>query len=63
VHCESKAAAAVGWGQFGNPGRRTSAVGSRYQRTCEGTGDWEDSARAIMNCRQCEIVIVLDCQL
>jgi hypothetical protein len=26
---------AVGWGQFGNPGRETSTVGSRYQKTGE----------------------------
>jgi hypothetical protein len=33
-HYESRVAVAVVRGQFGNPGRGTSAVGSRYQRTC-----------------------------
>jgi hypothetical protein len=33
VHCESSVAVSVGPGQLGNPGRRTSAVGSRYQST------------------------------
>jgi hypothetical protein len=35
VHCESRVAVAVAWGQLENPGRGISIVGSRYQRTCE----------------------------
>jgi hypothetical protein len=50
VHCESRDAVAVTLGPSGNQGRRTSAVGSRYQRTGEGTADREDLVRAIMNC-------------
>jgi hypothetical protein len=36
VHCESRVAVAVACVQFGKAGRRTSAVGTRYQRTDEG---------------------------
>jgi hypothetical protein len=35
--------------QFMNPGRRTSAVGSRYERAGEGTADREDSVRGTCN--------------
>jgi hypothetical protein len=33
--------------------RETSAVGRRYQRTGEGTEDWEDLVRVTVNCRLC----------
>jgi hypothetical protein len=36
VHCESRVAVAVAWGQFWNSERIMSAVGSQYQRTGEG---------------------------
>jgi hypothetical protein len=38
----------------------TSAVGSRYQTTTgEKTADWNDIVRAIVNCRVCELAILL----
>jgi hypothetical protein len=49
---ESKVSVAVAWEQFGD-----SAVGSRYQRTDEGTADWEDAVRAIVTCRLCGLVV------
>jgi hypothetical protein len=52
VHCQSRVAVAVVRGQFGNPGRGTSAGESRYQRTGEGTADRMDSVHAILNCTQ-----------
>jgi hypothetical protein len=36
VHSESSAAVAIERGQFGNSGRGTSTVGSRYLRTSVG---------------------------
>jgi hypothetical protein len=36
MHCGSRIAGAVAWGQFRNPGRKMLAVGSWYQRTGEG---------------------------
>jgi hypothetical protein len=33
------------WGQFGNQRRGKFAVGSRHQKTGQGSGDWEDLAR------------------
>jgi hypothetical protein len=44
-HCEPRVAVAVAREQFGKPGKGTSAVGSRYQRTGEGTEDRGDSVR------------------
>jgi hypothetical protein len=45
VHCESRVAVTVAQGQFGNSERGTYSIESRYQRTGEGTADWEDSVR------------------
>jgi hypothetical protein len=42
VGCESRVAVAVGRRQFGNPGKETSAVGCRYERTAEGGAGRED---------------------
>jgi hypothetical protein len=56
---ESRVAEAVAWRQFENPEMGLSAVGSRYQRTGEGRGVWEDSVCTVgtvdcMNWRQCQ---------
>jgi hypothetical protein len=45
VRCEARVAVAVARGQFGNPGKATSAVRTRYRRTSEGTTDKEDQLR------------------
>jgi hypothetical protein len=42
---ESRVAVAMGQGQFGNSGKGTYAVRSRYSRPCEELADWEDSVR------------------
>jgi hypothetical protein len=47
----------VARGQFGNPGRRTSALGSRYQRTDERRADRVESERPISKCRLCKLAI------
>jgi hypothetical protein len=40
--------------------REMSAIGSYYQtRTGEDTTDWEDFMCAVVNCRVCELVVVL----
>jgi hypothetical protein len=39
---QTNVAVVVAREQFGNTGRGTSAVGSRYQKTGEATADWED---------------------
>jgi hypothetical protein len=46
----SKSSVAVRWGQFGSPGRETSATGSTYLRT-GGTADQEDSVHVIVDCK------------
>jgi hypothetical protein len=61
VHCESIVAVAMARGQFGNPERGMSTVGNRYQRTDEGTEDWENLVRAVVNCQVWEIE--LECEL
>jgi hypothetical protein len=48
---------AMARGQLWNPGRVTSAVGSRYQRTGEGTAEGVDSMRAIVDCRVSELAV------
>jgi hypothetical protein len=63
VNCEPKFAGAVGQGKIRNPGRATSAVGSRYQRTGDVTADWRDSIRSIVNYRLFEIEKALVCEL
>jgi hypothetical protein len=46
---QSRVAVVEAQGQFGEPkGMGTSAVGTRYQRTAEKTGEW---VRAVVNCR------------
>jgi hypothetical protein len=40
-------------------GRETSAVWSRNQRTGEEQADWEDSFRAVVNCRVCKLATAL----
>jgi hypothetical protein len=44
VHCESKVAAAVAQGQFGNPGRGIAVV-SQYKRT--GVGQQTERTRCV----------------
>jgi hypothetical protein len=44
-------------GKFGNPEEWNVAVGSLYQRTGEETAEREDSVRALVNCRLCELEI------
>jgi hypothetical protein len=56
----ARVALGVARGEFRNPGMGTSAVGSRYQRTGEGTADREDSVRAAVNSRVCELAIALE---
>jgi hypothetical protein len=48
----SRVALAVGLGQFGNPGRGTSAVGSQYSRTGEG----QQTKRTKCMCSELQIV-------
>jgi hypothetical protein len=45
---------AVGWGQFRNPGRGTSAVGTRYQRT--GVGQQTEGTRCMCSELQADCV-------
>jgi hypothetical protein len=40
-------------------GRGMSAVGSHYQKTGEDSAGWGDLIHAVVNCRLCELVIVL----
>jgi hypothetical protein len=54
----SRVPESVAWGQFENTGMGTSAMGSRYQRTGEGRGDWEDSVCTVGNCRLRELATV-----
>jgi hypothetical protein len=49
VHSESGVAVIVGRGQFWNPGRGTSAVGSRYPRATFGTAGHEGSVSVIVD--------------
>jgi hypothetical protein len=58
VHCESRAAIAVEWGQFGNSGRKTSTVGSRYQRTGVEQHTKKTQCEYSELQRDCEIVTV-----
>jgi hypothetical protein len=61
--CELLLLEAGGWGTgiVREPqGKGTSAVGSRYQTTTgEDTADSENLVRTVVNCRMCELVIVL----
>jgi hypothetical protein len=44
----------VGRGQFGNPGKETFAVGSRYQRT--GVGQQTERRKCVLNELQADCV-------
>jgi hypothetical protein len=55
VHCKSTVAVIAERGQFGNPGRGKSTVGSRYERSGEGTA--KDTVRAIVYFRLCQLAI------
>jgi hypothetical protein len=62
-HCELLPLEAGSWGTgivWEPRVRETSAIGSRYQKTYgEDTADWKDLVHAAVNCRGCELVIVL----
>jgi hypothetical protein len=58
VRCESRDTVSVARGQFGNPGRGMSAVGSSHQRIGEGQKT-EKTQSSVVNCRLCEVAKAL----